>query len=72
MLNLTKEGIDKRLLARHGSDESGAVAANMMRKVFDMFEPAGADEKNTYNVDIDADMTIDDVMSEILKILGKI
>ena len=44
----------------------------MMRNIFDMYEPAGADEKNTYNVDIDADMTIDDVMNEIIKILGEI
>ena len=33
-----------------------------------MYEPAGAEEKNAYNVDIDANMSID----EILKILGKI
>ena len=71
-MNLTKEGQDKRLLTRHGSDESGIDAANMMHNIFDMFEPAGADEKNTYNVDIDADMTIDDVMNEIIKILGEI
>ena len=71
-MNLTEEGQNKRLLARHGSDKAGIDAANMMRNIFDMYEPAGADEKNTYNVDIDADMTIDDVMNEIIKILGEI
>ena len=72
-MSLTEEGIDKRLLARHGSDDQAGIdAANMMRKVFDMYEPAGADEKNTYNVHIDAAMSIDDVMNKILEILGKI
>ena len=69
---MTEEGQNKRLLARHGSDEAGINAANMMRKVFDMYEPAGADEGNTYNVVIEVDMTIDDVMNEILKIIGRI
>ena len=73
VLNLTKEGIDKRLLARHGNDDQAGIdAANMMRNVFAGFEPAGADEKNTYNVDIDADMSIEDVMNKILKILEKL
>ena len=73
MLNLTKEGQDKKLFARHGSDDQAGIdAANMMRTIFDMYEPAGAEEKNTYNVDIDANMSIDDVMNEILKILEKI
>ena len=44
----------------------------MMRKLFHIYEPAGRDEDNSYNVDITADMTIDDVMEEILKILSKL
>ena len=44
----------------------------MMRKLFHMYEPAEKDEENSYNVDITADMTIDDVMEEILKILSKL
>ena len=44
----------------------------MMRKVFNIYEPAGKHEENAYNIDITADMTIDDVMNKILKVLGKI
>ena len=69
---MTEDCQDKRLLGRHGSEEAGIEAANMMRKVFHMYEPAGRDEENSYNVDITANMTIDDVMDEILSILSKL
>ena len=59
-------------MGRHGSDATGIDAANLMRKVFHIYEPAGRDEKNSYNVDITADMTMDDVMEEILKILSEL
>ena len=71
-MNLTEDCQDKRLLGRHGSDDAGVDTANMMRKLFHVYEPAGRDEDNSYNVDITADMTIDDVMEEILKILSKL
>ena len=69
---MTKDCQDKRLLGRHGSEDAGIEAANMMRKVFNIHEPAGKHEENAYNIDITADMTVDDVMNEILNVLGKI
>ena len=44
----------------------------MMRRLFHMYEPVGRGEENSYNVDITADMTIADVMDEILKFLSKL
>ena len=58
--------------ARAGAFEAGIEAANMMRKLFHMYEPAKKDEENSYNVDITTDMTIDDVMDEIVNILSKL
>ena len=69
---MTEDCQNTRLLGRHGSEEAGIEAANMMRKLFHMYEPAEKDEENSYNVDITTDMTIDDVMDEIVNILSKL
>ena len=69
---MTEDCQNKRLLGRHGSQEAGIEAANMMRRLFHMYEPVGRGEENSYNVDITVDMTIADVMDEILKILSKL
>ena len=44
----------------------------MMVKFFDLYEPAGADEKNAYNIDITEDMSVEDVLKEVLKIVEKV
>ena len=44
----------------------------MMVKFFDLYEPAGTDEKNAYNIDITEDMSVEDVLQEVLKIVEKV
>ena len=44
----------------------------MMVKFFDLYEPASADEKNAYNIDITEDMSVEDVLKEVLKIVEKV
>ena len=72
VLNLTKEAQDHRLLARHGSDEAGKFSADLMRKVFNFYEPAGNDEENAFNIDISEEMSVNDVMNKILEVLNSI
>ena len=61
-----------QVLNRHGDDEQGKQFAEMMVKFFDLYEPAGTDEKNAYNIDITEDMSVEDVLQEVLKIVEKV
>ena len=61
-----------QVLNRHGDDEQGQQFAEMMVKFFDLYEPASADEKNAYNIDITEDMSVEDVLKEVLKIVEKV
>ena len=70
VLNLTKDCQTKRLQRRHGE----AIAESklqMFTKYADLFEPAGDDEENAYNLDITEDMTKDDVMEKVYEIIQK-
>ena len=68
VLNLTRECQHKRVVKRHGEDEHGAQFVEMMEKYYDLYEPAGEDEQNAYNISITEDMSVEDVIQEILKI----
>ena len=46
--------------------------AEMMAKFYDLYEPAGDDEKNAYNISINEDMSVDDVLQEALKIVENV
>merc|ERR1719225_899775 len=70
ILHLTQESNHKRLAGRHGDD----MAAEF-NKIFDtmskMYESAGEDEKNAFDLHITEDMTPDDVAQKVLDILEK-
>ena len=70
ILHLTEETNHKRLVGRHGDD-----MAEEFNKVFEsfakMYESAGEDEKNAFDVHITEDMTPDDVAQKVLDILEK-
>ena len=68
-LTLTKENQTKRVRARHGEDCGPII--QMFEKIFKFYEGPGEGEKNIYNIDINEDMTPDDVMNEVLEILNK-
>ena len=63
VLNLTKECQSKRLENRHASDgdEVGAQMADMMKRFYDLYEPAGDDEENAFNIDITEEMSIEEM-----------
>ena len=42
-----------------------------MLKILDLYEPAGEDEVNAYNVTITDKMIPDDVVQKILEIIGE-
>ena len=56
VLNMSNECQKKRVLGRHG-DSMNEDFLNLMIKLARMYEPAGADEENAYNVEITEDMT---------------
>ena len=68
-LTLTKENQLKRVKKRHGED-CGAIL-ELLNKFYEFFEGPGNGEKNTYNIDINEDMTPKDVMNNVLKIFNK-
>ena len=70
VLNMSRECQKKRVIARHG--ESNEELLNMLIKFAEMYEPAGEDEENAYNVEITEDMNRDDVIEKILKIVNNV
>ena len=70
ILHLTPETNHKRLVGRHGND-----SAEEFNKVFDsmkkLYESAGKDEKNAFDVHITEEMTPDDVAQKVLDIFEK-
>ena len=67
VMNLSSECQNKRLANRYGSSEKGAKFANKMKRFYDLYEPAGDDEENAFNIDITEDMSIEDVVETVLK-----
>ena len=71
ILSMTKESQMKRLLSRHGEDESVKGVVKFLydiHKYFPEIIPEESEE-NTYNIDITEDMTPRDVMNIVLEIL---
>ena len=68
VLTLSKDVQRKRLLARHGEKTEEHVI-EWLTGIFDMYELPGENERNTYNVDINEQMTPNDVVEKVQKIL---
>ena len=66
VLNMTKECQRRRLDERHAGT---GVKVDIMEQMFKLYEPAGEDEMNAFNVTISEDMSPHDVVEEVLKIL---
>ena len=71
VLNMSHDCQKKRVLGRHG-DGMNKEFLDMMIKMAAMYEPAGADEENAYNVDITEDMNREDVIQKILDIVSQL
>merc|ERR1719491_2923384 len=66
-LMLTKETQRKRIQARHGEQAEDAI--KILTGIFDIYEPPGENETNTYNVEITDEMKQDDVLKKVQHIL---
>ena len=69
VLNMTKECTKKRIEARHGTSIPEDFV-NLLVKYAEFCEPAGEDEENTYNLTISENMSKDDVVEKVLKIVN--
>ena len=74
VLQMTKDCQTKRLQARHGTGDEGNAEefVKLLNAFHDLYEPAGYDEENAYNVMITEDMSIDDVMKKVWDIVEDI
>ena len=70
VLNLTKKCQAQRIEARHPGEDNKGVR-DMLIQMHEHFAPAGEDEPNTFNIEIDETMTPQDVMNSILRIVEK-
>lgn len=68
VLNMTKEDQMKRIMARHGDGEAGGIT-DWLIKLYDLYEPATEDEENAIDVVVTSDMSREDVVQKILKML---
>ena len=66
VLNLTKSCQMKRLAGREGG---GGEA--LLEKMIELYEPAGEDEEGAVNVMITEDMSMDDVLQEVMNAIAK-
>ena len=72
VLNLTKGCQEQRLEKRQGGSSGGGGRVEALKKMFDLYEPAGADEENCFNVTIGEDTTPGDVVKDVLEIIAKL
>ena len=71
VLNMSRECQKKRIIARHGEDMHENALAFLI-KMAEMYEPAGEDEENAYNIEITEDMNREDVIKKILEIVDNL
>ena len=72
VLNMTVECQKERLIGRHGKGEESKAAIDFMTKMHALYEPAGEDEENSFNINITYDMSPDDVVKKILHIMEQV
>ena len=73
VLQMTKDCQNKRLQARHGTDDGNVEEfVKLLNAFHDLYEPAGYDEENAYNLMITEEMSIDDVMKKVWEIVEDI
>merc|ERR1711997_191559 len=68
-LSMTNETQKKRIKERHGDSAEADAVFEILTKVHKCYEGPGYGERNTYNVDIDLNMTRKDVLDKVLKVI---
>ena len=66
VLHMTKEDQLERIKNRHGDDQA---FIDMMSRLYDLYEPAAEDEPNSIHLLITKDMTREDVVEKILRMV---
>ena len=66
VLHMSKEDQAARIKARHGDEES---FAEHLSKMYDVYEPASSDEPNAIHCLVTKDMSKDDVVEKITRLL---
>ena len=66
VLRLSDECLKKRLHERHSNSKKQAEILEIMAE---LYEEAGEDEHNAYNLHVDLNMTPDDVIAKVLDIV---
>ena len=70
VLSLSNEALLKRVKARMGKVElSIDDLEGTMKKLNNLYEPAGDDEENTYNLLINEEMSPEDVVQKVIDIV---
>lgn len=69
ILSLTRKCQEKRILGRHGEN---VEFGDFMDKFYDLYEPAGRDEPNAFNVTIDDNESKSDVLLKVLNLIKHI
>jgi len=67
VLHMSREDQMDRIKTRHGDEES---MSEMLTKLYDKYEPATEDEPNAIHVLITKEMSRDDVVEKILKLVN--
>ena len=70
-LSLTEKTQAKRVKERHGDGPGTEMVAEMLAKMYKLYERPGEGEKNTYNVNINENMSPKDVLDKVLEVLQK-
>ena len=68
VLGMSRECQKKRIMGRHGEDFPETFL-NIMIKMAEIYEPAGAEEENAFNVVITEEDSRDDVLQKIVDII---
>ena len=69
VLNMSLEASRKRVLARHGDGIDGLLT--FVEGIHKLYEPAGEDEANTFNVDIEDGMSKDEVLAKVMEVVKR-
>ena len=69
VLKMTRACVKKRLVARHGGDESSDLVKSL-EAMHALYEDVGVSEPQAYTVTVDEDTTKDEVVAKVVEILG--
>jgi len=67
VMHMNKEDQYERVKARHGDEDS---IVEMLAKIHEVFEPAGDDEQNAIHLLVTKDMTRDDVVDKVIRLVN--